>query len=88
MLLVWYSFWLTLLTDAITLLDSNVPVFSHRDTCELIGCLEELMMEETDHPRHSSTTPLADKHHLIRLALAKNLMRATIDEASSPFPSL
>lgn len=72
--LVCYSFWLTLLTDALPLLETQgTPVFSFKDTCELINCLEELTVEGSDHP-HS--VPVSDdKNRFIRLALTKNLAR-------------
>uniref|UniRef100_A0A1B6GHG6 Nuclear pore complex protein Nup85 n=2 Tax=Proconiini TaxID=565685 RepID=A0A1B6GHG6_9HEMI len=74
-------FWLTLLTDALPLLETqDTPVFSYKDTCELIACLEELVMEGSDHPR---SAPLSDdKNRLIRLALTKNLVRACVHDPS------
>ncbi|KAG8262348.1 Nucleoporin nup85 [Homalodisca vitripennis] len=75
------GFWLTLLTDALPLLETqDTPVFSYKDTCELIACLEELVMEGSDHPR---SAPLSDdKNRLIRLALTKNLVRACVHDPS------
>lgn len=81
--LICYSFWLTLLNDALPLLErQDAPIFSYEDTCELMSCLEELTTEETDHPR-ASKLPIVDRTKLIRLALSKNLKEALIHEGSS-----
>lgn len=78
------SFWLTLLTDTLPLLESqDAPVFSYKDTCELISCLEELVMEGDDHPRSIPRRSSEDRNRLIRLALTKNLARALVHEASN-----
>ncbi|KAI4457128.1 frount protein-related [Holotrichia oblita] len=64
-------FWVTLLTDAVPLLECDKLVLSSSDTFTLLHFLEE-----------KSTLPeLSDKIDLIRLALARNLGRALTFEA-------
>lgn len=75
-------FWLTLLTDALPLLESqDVPVFTYEETCQLITCLEELIME-CHESLQSKKSCVIDRTKLIRLALTKNLARALIHEGS------
>uniref|UniRef100_A0A1B6DZI9 Nuclear pore complex protein Nup85 n=2 Tax=Clastoptera arizonana TaxID=38151 RepID=A0A1B6DZI9_9HEMI len=74
-------FWLTLLSDALPLLERQ-DVFTYEETCELMSCLEDLTTEETDHPR-ASKLPIVDRTKLIRLVLTKNMKQALINEASN-----
>lgn len=75
-----FSFWLTLLTDALPLLESqDVPVFTYEETCQLITCLEELIME-CHESLQSKKSQVIDRTKLIRLALTKNLARSLIHE--------
>lgn len=77
-------FWLTLLTDALPLLESqDVPVFTYEETCQLITCLEELTMEYHESLQHKKPSHVIDRTKLIRLALTKNLARSLIYEGSS-----
>lgn len=64
-------FWVTLLTDALPLLECDELVFSSNDTYTLLHCLEE----------RAHLSELQDKVELIRLAIARNLGRALIYEA-------
>ncbi|KAJ9589474.1 hypothetical protein L9F63_017335 [Diploptera punctata] len=86
------TFWMTLLTDALPLLESNDIVFTSEDTYELLNCMEELLGEgyipdvggqySADKPKAvKEQEPLdvnimEDKVKLTRLALARNLARA------------
>ncbi|XP_013792896.1 nuclear pore complex protein Nup85-like [Limulus polyphemus] len=69
-------FWVTLLFDALPLLESEEVVFSSRQTFQLMYCLEELQ-QKTDKP-----PGLKEKEDLLRLALTRNLARAFISEGS------
>ncbi|XP_069690987.1 nuclear pore complex protein Nup85 isoform X1 [Periplaneta americana] len=86
------NFWMTLLTDALPLLESNDIVLTSEDTYELLNCMEELLAEgQISEPAGTqggdkiiSTQDLSidtnniveEKVKLIRLALARNLARS------------
>ncbi|PSN44565.1 Nuclear pore complex protein Nup85 [Blattella germanica] len=82
------TFWMTLLTDALPLLESNDIVFTSEDTYELLNCMGELLGEgyipETGNDKQSVLTDqspevnniLEEKVKLIRLALGRNLARS------------
>ncbi|KAK7794024.1 hypothetical protein R5R35_007455 [Gryllus longicercus] len=90
-------FWLTLLMDALPLLESNEIVLSSEDTYELLDCLERLTLGGTSRTKSlvdtlelnkhvkasdvDSEDLLRDKVDLIRLALGRNLARSLIHEA-------
>lgn len=69
-----FSFWATLLVDAIPLLENEKLILSSNDTYTLLHCLEE----------KSSSVEIKDKLEQIRLAIASNLGRALIFEAQRP----
>jgi nuclear pore complex protein Nup85 len=86
-------FWLTLLMDALPLLTlSEQPVFSAEDTTTLAHCLQQLTSQPRINQSHSATShdtgktspdplaPHSSKISLLRLALCKNLARATLEE--------
>nr|XP_018915410.1 PREDICTED: nuclear pore complex protein Nup85 [Bemisia tabaci] len=78
-------FWLTLLTDALPLLDSELePILSYSDTCQFLYCLEELISERLDSPTSQYSSQFEEKVKLIRLALAKNMARTLTLEACVP----
>lgn len=60
------SFWSTLLTDAIPLLESDQVLFSSEDTSILARCVEA----------HGDDPKFEDKLEIFRLAVARNLARA------------
>lgn len=68
-----FSFWLTLLTDAIPLLECDDLVFSSNDTLMMIHYLEE----------KQNLPELKGKVDLIRFACTRNLARALMYEAQA-----
>ncbi|XP_035695297.1 nuclear pore complex protein Nup85-like [Branchiostoma floridae] len=90
------KFWLTLLTDALPLLESEEVIFSTQQTYELMNCLEDISLSfrssaylHGDQPGDAQLKPTKgqqevekQKLDLIRLALARNLARAILSEGS------
>ncbi|XP_026225705.1 nuclear pore complex protein Nup85 [Anabas testudineus] len=81
------SFWMTLLTDALPLLEQKEVIFSADQTHELMFCLEELTSSlnntrpSTDRPMQEEDIELT-KVELLRLALARNLAMAIVKEGT------
>nr|XP_046270883.1 nuclear pore complex protein Nup85 [Scatophagus argus] len=81
------SFWMTLLTDALPLLEQKEVIFSADQTHELMFCLEELTSSlnttaaSTDRPMQDEDMELT-KVELLRLALARNLAMAIVKEGT------
>ncbi|XP_023250906.1 nuclear pore complex protein Nup85 [Seriola lalandi dorsalis] len=81
------SFWMTLLTDALPLLEQKEVIFSADQTHELMFCLEELTSSlnttapGTDRPMQEEDIELT-KVELLRLALARNLAMAIVKEGT------
>lgn len=81
------SFWMTLLTDALPLLEQKDVIFSADQTYELMYCLEELTSSLTK-TAPSPDQPVQDedievtKVELLRLALARNLAMAIVKEGT------
>ncbi|XP_041076035.1 nuclear pore complex protein Nup85-like, partial [Polyodon spathula] len=79
------SFWMTLLTDALPLLEQKQVIFSADQTYELMHCLEELTSGKTE-PSDKCTVQEEDiettKVELLRLALARNLAAAIVKEGT------
>ncbi|KAJ8318293.1 hypothetical protein KUTeg_003384 [Tegillarca granosa] len=80
-------FWITLLTDALPLLEANELIFNTSDTFELMHCLEELTREDQITKRKENQPQVlseADKEKLglLWLGLNRNLQRATIGEGT------
>uniref|UniRef100_UPI0037E81E1A nuclear pore complex protein Nup85 n=1 Tax=Semicossyphus pulcher TaxID=241346 RepID=UPI0037E81E1A len=81
------SFWMTLLTDALPLLEQKEVIFSADQTHELMFCLEELTSSLNTTPG-SADKPMQDediemtKVELLRLALARNLAMAIVKEGT------
>lgn len=72
------QFWITLLVDAIPLLEAEEVIFSSSQTFDLMHCLEELMREFKDVGVREK-----EKLALLRLALTRNLSRAIVTEGTS-----
>ncbi|XP_026076510.1 nuclear pore complex protein Nup85-like isoform X1 [Carassius auratus] len=75
--------WMTLLTDALPLLEQKEVIFSVDQTYELMSCLEELnsgtkASNTTDQDEDIEST----KTELLRLALARNLAMAIVKEGT------
>ncbi|XP_020021124.1 nuclear pore complex protein Nup85 isoform X2 [Castor canadensis] len=82
-----HSFWMTLLTDALPLLEQKQVIFSADQTYELMRCLENLTSRkpdcgEPDTQRLQEDDIETTKVDMLRLALARNLARAIIREGS------
>ncbi|CAK6964840.1 nuclear pore complex protein Nup85 [Scomber scombrus] len=81
------SFWMTLLTDALPLLEQKEVIFSAEQTHELMFCLEELtsslntITPGTDRPMQEEDIEVT-KVELLRLALARNLAMAIVKEGT------
>lgn len=79
------SFWMTLLTDALPLLEQRQVIFSADQTYELMHCLEELTAGNAG-PSLDQSMQDADiettKVELLRLALARNLAQAIVKEGT------
>lgn len=81
------SFWMTLLTDALPLLEQKEVIFSADQTYELMFCLEELTSSlnnaapSTDGTMQDEDLELT-KVELLRLALARNLAMAIVKEGT------
>eukprot|EP00063_Salmo_salar_P083524 XP_014058359.1 PREDICTED: nuclear pore complex protein Nup85-like [Salmo salar] len=79
------SFWMTLLTDALPLLEQKEVIFSADQTHELMFCLEELTSGKSvpnpDRPMQDEDIETT-KIELLRLALARNLAMAIVKEGT------
>uniref|UniRef100_A0AAY4C7C5 Nuclear pore complex protein Nup85 n=1 Tax=Denticeps clupeoides TaxID=299321 RepID=A0AAY4C7C5_9TELE len=79
------NFWMTLLTDALPLLEQKEVIFSTEQTHELMNCLEELIsvkaVENQDHLMQDEDVETT-KLELLRLALARNLAMAIVKEGT------
>ncbi|XP_061031119.1 nuclear pore complex protein Nup85 isoform X1 [Eubalaena glacialis] len=81
------SFWMTLLTDALPLLEQKQVIFSAEQTYELMRCLEDLtsggpVRGEPDAQQLQDDDVETTKVEMLRLALARNLARSIIKEGS------
>uniref|UniRef100_A0A8C6M093 Nuclear pore complex protein Nup85 n=1 Tax=Nothobranchius furzeri TaxID=105023 RepID=A0A8C6M093_NOTFU len=72
------SFWMTLLTDALPLLEQKEVIFSAEQTYELMYCLEELTSSLITAEEDVEVT----KVEMLRLALARNLASAIVKEGT------
>lgn len=79
------SFWMTLLTDALPLLEQQEVIFSVNQTHELMFCLEELTSDisesNTENPGQDEDVDIT-KLELLRLSLARNLAQAIVKEGT------
>ncbi|XP_058904064.1 nuclear pore complex protein Nup85 [Kogia breviceps] len=81
------SFWMTLLTDALPLLEQKQVIFSAEQTYELMRCLEDLtsgrpVCGEPGAQQLQDDDVETTKVEMLRLALARNLARSIIKEGS------
>lgn len=82
------SFWVTLLSDALPLLEHKQVIFSAEQTYELMRCLEDLTaMKNNAAGQPPELNPQDDNHEtakveMLRLALARNLARAIVKEGT------
>uniref|UniRef100_A0A8C3YLZ3 Nuclear pore complex protein Nup85 n=1 Tax=Catagonus wagneri TaxID=51154 RepID=A0A8C3YLZ3_9CETA len=81
------SFWMTLLTDALPLLEQKQVIFSAEQTYELMRCLEDLTSGRLVHGEPDAQQLQDDdiettKVEMLRIGLARNLARSIIKEGS------
>ncbi|XP_074828137.1 nuclear pore complex protein Nup85 isoform X1 [Natator depressus] len=76
------SFWMTLLIDALPLLEQKEVIFSAEQTYELMRCLEDLTAGKTDNQKLQVDDFETTKVEILRLALARNLARAIVKEGT------
>ncbi|XP_053494883.1 nuclear pore complex protein Nup85 [Ictalurus furcatus] len=79
------SFWMTLLIDALPLLEQKEVIFSVDQTHELMFCLEELTSDNSEFKLEHLTQDddvESTKLELLRLALARNLAMAIVKEGT------
>ncbi|XP_039082289.1 nuclear pore complex protein Nup85 [Hyaena hyaena] len=79
-------FWVTLLTDALPLLEQKQVIFTTEQTYELMRCLEDLASGRPVRGEPGAQRLQEDientKLEMLRLALARNLARAIVKEGS------
>ncbi|XP_015266227.1 PREDICTED: nuclear pore complex protein Nup85 isoform X2 [Gekko japonicus] len=77
------SFWMTLLTDALPLLEQKEVIFSADQTYELMRCLEDVMATKSKNKTLQDDDDTETiKVEMLRLALARNLARAIVKEGT------
>ncbi|XP_025053224.1 nuclear pore complex protein Nup85 isoform X2 [Alligator sinensis] len=76
------SFWMTLLTDALPLLEQKEVIFSAEQTYELMRCLEDLTAGKLDNQKLQDDDIETTKVEMLRLAFARNLARAIVKEGT------
>ncbi|XP_062495848.1 nuclear pore complex protein Nup85 isoform X3 [Pezoporus occidentalis] len=76
------SFWMTLLTDALPLLEQKEVIFSAEQTYELMRCLEDLTAGKSDKQKFQEDSVETMKVEMLRLALARNLARVIVKEGT------
>lgn len=79
------EFWITLLKDAITLLEAKECIYGSKETFELMHCLEELTKDRQYLSPDTDIDDLSDLREtidLLNLALTRNLARAIVIEGS------
>ncbi|XP_055877804.1 nuclear pore complex protein Nup85-like isoform X1 [Biomphalaria glabrata] len=74
-------FWMTMLMDALPLLNLPEVVFNVSQTYELLHCLEELQRDGTSNYKNLKETEI-EKLKLLRIALTRNLANAILQERS------
>ncbi|XP_042306220.1 nuclear pore complex protein Nup85 [Sceloporus undulatus] len=80
------SFWMTLLTDALPLLEQKEVIFSADQTYELMRCLEDVTATESKKEKLQDDDAETMKVEMLRLALARNLARAIVKEGTLEEP--
>uniref|UniRef100_A0A8D0ECV7 Nuclear pore complex protein Nup85 n=1 Tax=Salvator merianae TaxID=96440 RepID=A0A8D0ECV7_SALMN len=76
------SFWMTLLTDALPLMEQKEVIFSADQTYELMRCLEDVTAAEPENQKLQDEDTETMKVEMLRLSLARNLARAIIQEGT------
>uniref|UniRef100_A0A670JGM8 Nuclear pore complex protein Nup85 n=1 Tax=Podarcis muralis TaxID=64176 RepID=A0A670JGM8_PODMU len=76
------SFWMTLLTDALPLLEQKEVIFSAEQTYELMKCLEDVMAAESKNQKLQEDDAETMKVEMLRIGLARNLARAIVKEGT------
>ncbi|XP_066471180.1 nuclear pore complex protein Nup85 [Tiliqua scincoides] len=76
------SFWMTLLTDALPLLEQKEVIFSADQTYELMKCLEDVTAAKAKNQKLQDDDTEIIKVEMLRLALARNLARAIVKEGT------
>uniref|UniRef100_A0A672UQ96 Nuclear pore complex protein Nup85 n=1 Tax=Strigops habroptila TaxID=2489341 RepID=A0A672UQ96_STRHB len=76
------SFWMTLLTDALPLLEQKEVIFSAEQTYELMRCLEDLTAGKSEKQKFQDDNVETMKVEMLRLALARNLARVIVKEGT------
>ncbi|XP_034960334.1 nuclear pore complex protein Nup85 [Zootoca vivipara] len=76
------SFWMTLLTDALPLLEQKEVIFSAEQTYELMKCLEDVMAAESKNQQLQEDDAETMKVEMLRIGLARNLARAIVKEGT------
>ncbi|KAJ7316009.1 hypothetical protein JRQ81_002171 [Phrynocephalus forsythii] len=76
------SFWMTLLTDALPLLEQKEVIFSADQTYELMKCLEDVTAADSKKEKLQVDEAETMKVEMLRLALARNLARAIVKEGT------
>uniref|UniRef100_A0A8C5TXN8 Nuclear pore complex protein Nup85 n=1 Tax=Malurus cyaneus samueli TaxID=2593467 RepID=A0A8C5TXN8_9PASS len=76
------SFWMTLLTDALPLLEQKEVIFSAEQTYELMRCLEDLTSPNPGSAPFQDDDVETTKVEMLRLALARNLARVIVKEGT------
>ncbi|GFO04326.1 nuclear pore complex protein nup85 [Plakobranchus ocellatus] len=75
------TFWMTLLEDALPLLNLPKVVLNVQQTYAIMHCLDELQRDGTSNGKTLSDAEM-EKAKLLRVALTKNLSRAIIEGGS------
>ncbi|KAH9520095.1 Nucleoporin nup85 [Bulinus truncatus] len=75
------SFWMTMLMDALPLLNLPEVVLNVGQTYELLHCLEELQRDGTSNYKNLKEAEI-EKLKLLRLALTRNLSNAILEDGS------
>ncbi|XP_052766096.1 nuclear pore complex protein Nup85-like isoform X1 [Mya arenaria] len=77
------EFWITLLKDAITLLEAKECIYGRKETFELMHCLEELTKDRQFLAPDNEKEDISDLREtidLLNLALTRNLARSIVIE--------
>ncbi|XP_078257347.1 nuclear pore complex protein Nup85 [Rhinoraja longicauda] len=81
------SFWMTLLLDALPLMEQKEVIFSTEQTYELMHCLEDVTADEAEREKEAQAVGAEDdveitKLNLLRLAFTRNLAKAIVQEGT------
>ncbi|XP_055510012.1 nuclear pore complex protein Nup85 isoform X1 [Leucoraja erinacea] len=81
------SFWMTLLLDALPLMEQKEVIFSTEQTYELMHCLEDVTADEAQREKEAQAVGAEEdveitKLNLLRLAFTRNLAKAIVQEGT------